>query len=227
MAMTLADGTIGETAGAVFDALEDFLRVDRPMRPSVQRRVDAANADAIRTLRRLVADDETMLAPANVRTICNAIARRHDVNPRYMLSMHELGEQLTLEFASAILPSATRARLIQGARLLDRDRTPAASERRRRASDRRPSPRVEWIAVGQAVVALACVLTAVLMTHGGEDFLGLAFAIVAVASLAFARAMLAISTDRRARVHLADGAVGPANRAFGLGGDEIDLRSER
>lgn len=223
MAMTLADGTIGETAGAVFDALEDFLRVDRPMRPSVQRRVDAANADAVRTLRRLIADDETMLAPANIRTICNAIARRHGINPRYMLSTREVGEQLTLEFASAILPSATRARLIHGARALEGRRSAAVDERRRRTSDRRPAPGVEWLAVGQAVVSLACILTAAWMTHGGEDSLGLAFAMVAAASLAFARAMLSISTDRRARQATASGSA--AADGITLAGDEIDLRS--
>lgn len=218
MTATVTSDTTGGTAGAVFDVLEDFLHVDRPLRPSVQRRVHAANAEAIRTLRQLGAEDQALLAPGHARTICNAIAHRHGVKPRYMMSLRELGEQLTLEFASALVPSATRARLIRSAVELDPRQRTAGDRPRRRGSDNRPSATAEWMAVVQAVVALVCMATAALMTHGGEDSLGLAFAIVAVATLVFARAVLAISVDHRITQ------ASPARRGT-ASADEIDLRA--
>lgn len=222
MAMTHADGGIIEAAGPLFDVLEDILRLDEPIRPSVRRRVRAANDDAIRTLRQLGAEDEQLLEPENARSICNAIAQRHGVKPRFMMSMRELGEQLALEFASALMPSAIRARLISSAVHLERRgaRTDAA---RRRGSDQRPDPRIEWIALAQAVLALTAMVVAMFMARNGRGSLGLELGIVSVATLAFARAALAISTDRRAQLHASDATVAGRRR----GGDttEIDLRS--
>lgn len=224
MEMTRTDGSIIEAAGPFFDVLEDILRLDDPIRPSMRRRVRAANEDALRTLRQLGAEDEQLIAPQHARTICNAIAQRHGIKPRFMLSMRELGEQLTLEFASALMPSATRARLISSAVQLE-DRGAGTDPARRRGSDQRPDPRVEWVALAQAVLALASMVVAFFMARAGRGSLGLELGIVSVATLAFARAALAISADRRARSLTGDDTAGRAEPGATVEGAEIDLRS--
>ena len=224
MAMTRTDGSKIEAAGPFFDVLEDILRLDDPIRPSMRRRVRAANEDALRTLRQLGAEDEQLIAPHHARTICNAIAQRHGIKPRFMLSMRELGEQLTLEFASALMPSATRARRISSAVQLE-NRGADAEPGRRRGTDQRPDPRVEWVALAQAVLALASMVTAFFMARAGRGSLGLELGIVSVATLAFARAALAISADRRACRLTTDDAAGRTAHAARVDGPEIDLRS--
>jgi len=216
---------MADTAGPFFDVLEEVLHLDQPVRPSVRRRVRAANEEAIRTLRQLGAEDDQLLAPDNARSICNAIARRHGVKPRFMLPMRELGEQLSLEFASALLPSSARARLMASAVHLERRRADA-DPARGRSSDRRPDPWVEWIALAQAILALAAMAVAAIMATTGRASLGLGLSIAAVGSLAFARAALAISSDRRARLLTSEVAlrraddVGPPGNAL-----DIDLRA--
>lgn len=217
-----------DRAGPFIDLLEDVLHLDQPVRPSVRRRVDAANREAIRTLRQMAAEDETLLAPDNARTICNAVAHRHGVKPRFMLPMRELGEQLTLEFASALMPTATRTRLISTAVQLDR-RRPLADPKRRRATDQRPDPRVEWVALAQAMVAVGAIVLAAIMALSGRSNWGLGFAIVAVSILTLARAALVISSDRQCQLLTAERAmVRPSRRSpdrrRGLVDFEIDLR---
>jgi hypothetical protein len=226
MAMTRTAVTnVNDSAGTLFDVLEDVLHLDHPVRPSVRRRVKAANDDAIRTLRQLGAEDEQLLAPDNVRTICNAIAQRHGVKPRFMLTMRELGEQLALEFASALLPTSARTRLISSAIHLE-PRRAAADPRRRRQSDQRPARRVEWIALGQAVVALLTMISAAVLAAAGQDSLGLAMSVAALAFVAFARAALAISSDRRSRLLMSEQAALARNdrRRVDAPDAEIDLR---
>ena len=226
MAMTRASAnTMVDAAAPIFDALEDILRLDQPVRPSVRRRVRAANDEAIRTLRQLGAEDERLLAPDNARHLCNAIAQRHGVKPRFMLTMRELGEQLALEFASALMPSSVRARLITSAVHLERRRA-QAEPLRRRGSDQRPDPRVEWVALTQAVLALASMAVGAILAARGRSSFGLALSIAAVAFLAFARATLAISTDRRARRFVSDAAVArAADSRSPDNGPAIDLRA--
>ena len=212
-----------EAAAPLFDVLEDILRLDEPVRPSVRRRVRAANEEAIRTLRQLGAEDEQLLAPDNARFICNAIAQRHGVKPRFMLTMRELGEQLTFEFASALMPSSVRARLITSAVHLEQRRA-QADPTRRRGSDQRPGQRVEWIALAQAVLALASIVVASIMATTGSASVGLGLSIASVAFLAFARAALAISSDRRTHLLTTDSLLHGAGAGPGRDPD-IDLRS--
>jgi hypothetical protein len=229
MAMTRSqlDGAF-DRAGPFIDLLEDVLHLDQPVRPSVRRRVDAANSEAIRTLRQMATEDETLLAPDNARTICNAVAHRHGVKPRFMLPMRKLGEQLTLEFASALMPSGARSRLISTAVQLDRRRA-VTDPNRRRTTDQRPDPRVEWMALAQAMLAVAAVITAALMAASGRSLFGLGLAIASVSFLVFARAALAISSDRRCHLLTSERfAAPPAHRAAqrrrGLVVHDNDLR---
>jgi hypothetical protein len=175
------------------------LYLDRPVRPSVRRRVRAANAEAIRMLRQLAADDEQLLEPSSARSIFNAVARNHGVKPRFMLTMREIGEQLAFEFASALLPTGARARLIASAVRLQHRGAPA-DHLRSRPTDRRPDPRVEWIALAQAVLALAAMVAAAILATSGRASIGLGLSIASVAFLTFARAALAISSDRCAHL---------------------------
>lgn len=224
MAMTSASAIgMTERTGVLFDVLEDVLHVDHPVRPSLRRRVRMANEDAVRTLRQLASEDETLLAPDNARSICNAIARRYRVKPRFMLPMRDLGEQLALEFASALAPSSTRTRLIDSAVHLEQRRVEA--HRRGTVGEHRPNPHVAWMALAQALFAVASVVSGAITTLSGRSSWGLGCAIAAVSFLAFARAALAISADRgitdlprprRRRTRLR----GPRDRSA-----EIDLRA--
>lgn len=209
--------SVVERAGPIIDLFEDVLHLDTPLRPSVRRRVRAANDEAIRTLRHLAAEDDTLLRPENVRTICNAVAHRHGVKPRFMLTMREIGEQLTLEFAAALLPSNVRTRLIASAVHLERRRV-VTDPTRRRAGDQRPDPRVEQLALAQVVLAVLAIIGGAVMLAGGRTTWGLGFAIAATSLVVIARAVLAISTDRRARA--LPGTPGAARLA-----PDIDLRS--
>ncbi len=224
MAITSASvvGTT-ERTGVLFDVLEDVLHVDHPVRPSLRRRVRMANEDAVRTLRQLATEDETLLAPDNARSICNAIAHRYRVKPRFMLPMRDLGEQLALEFASALVPSSTRTRLIDSAVHLEQRRVEA--HRRGAVTEHRPDLHVAWMALAQAVFAIAAIISGAITTLSGRSSWGLGCAIAAVSFLAFARAALAISADRgtsdaprrrRRRTRV---------RVSGDGGAEIDLRA--
>ncbi len=134
-----------------------------------------------------------------------------DATARFMLPMRELGEQLALEFASALMPTAARKRLISSAVQLDRGR-PVAGPTRRRTTDQRPDPRVEWVALAQAVVAVVAMAMATVMAMSGRSNWGLGLAIVAVSSLIFARAALAISSDRRCHLLAAERAAGRVRR---------------
>jgi hypothetical protein len=206
MAMTRPSITVVlDSATPLIDVLEDVLYLDRPVRPSVRRRVRSANAEAIRMLRQLAADDEALLEPTSARSIFNAVARNHGVKPRFMLTMREIGEQLAFEFASALLPTGSRARLMSRAVRLQHRGAPV-DRLRSRPTDRRPDPRVEWIALAQAVLAVAAIIAAAVLATSGRASIGLGFSIAGVAFLTFARAALAISSDRRA--HLVGGDIG-------------------
>jgi hypothetical protein len=208
MAMTRPSMTVVlDTATPLIDVLEDVLYLDHPVRPSVRRRVQSANAEAIRTLRQLAADDEELLEASSARSIFNAVARNHGVKPRFMLTMREIGEQLAFEFASALLPTGARARLMARAARLQQRSAPA-NRLRSRPTDRRPDPRVEWIALAQAALALAAMVAAAVLATSGRASIGLGFSIASVAFLTFARAALAISSDRRA--HLVGTDFGPS-----------------
>lgn len=210
--------SVVERAGPILDLFEDALLLDSPLRPSVRRRVRAANDEAIRTLRHLAAEDETLLRPENVRTICNAVAHRHGVKPRFMLTMRQIGEQLTLEFAAALMPSNVRLRLIASAVHLERRRA-SVDTARRRSGDQRPDPRVEGVALAQAVLAILAIAGAVIMLVMGRTTWGLGLAIAATSLVVIARAALAISTDRRA-ASLPGSPGAPASRE-----PDIDLRT--
>jgi hypothetical protein len=210
--------TVVERAGPILDLFEDVLHLDSPLRPSVRRRVRAANDEAIRTLRHLAAEDETLLRPENVRTICNAVAHRHGVKPRFMLTMRQIGEQLTLEFAAALMPSHVRMRLIASAVHLERRRA-AAEPTRRRSGDQRPDPRVEHVALAQVVLAVLAIVGGAVMLAMGRTTWGLELAIAATSLVVIARAALAISADRRAS------AIYAHREAAGAHVPDIDLRT--
>ncbi len=222
--------TTADRTGTLVDLIEDVLHLDQPVRPSIRRRVGIANEEALRTLRHLATEDEAILAPDNVRAICNAIATRHGVKPRFMLTTREVGEQLSFEFAAAALPPPSRARLIASAVHLEQRR--AAADRVHRTGDRRPARPVEFLAAAQAVLAVVAVAGAVIMIASGRSTWGLGFAITSLSLVVMARAVLVLSADRLVHVLPGEGAApAPVATWPSAGPDrpvdlEIDLRDD-
>jgi hypothetical protein len=197
--LELPNETSADRAGALIDLIEDALHLDQPVRPSVRRRVNLANEEAIRTLRHLATEDESILAPDNVRAICNAIATRHAVKPRFMLTTRELGEQLSFEFAGSALSPTNRARLIASAVRLERRRV-AAEPVRQPGSEHRPDRTAERLAVSQVVLAVLAIVAAFVMLADDRTRWGVGFAMAAVSFMVMARAVLVLSADRRVRM---------------------------
>jgi hypothetical protein len=191
--------TSADRTGALIDLIEDALHLDQPVRPSVRRRVNLANDEAIRTLRHLATEDEGILAPDNVRAICNAIASRHAVKPRFMLTTRELGEQLSFEFAASGLSPTNRARLIASAVRLERRRA-ATDQARRPMSARRSDRTVERLAITQVVLAAIAIATAVVMLVDDRTRWGVGFKMAALSFIVMARAVLVLAADRRVHV---------------------------